>query len=441
MTTSKVLGAEDDHGDVLVLKSGTDFRDLSEITLEIGATSPGSVRAKVIRRITGKRRLRVSGFAFLKQIPGKRHSVSPGSRSSESLKKLLATLLSGISLTLKAPVCKTTVMIDVRSQFIRTAESAVGNWIADIIRHAYDDALCMKGCGGSDGVFICAGTLRGDSTYGPGAVTLGDILEILPFEDPLVVIELDGATIWEALESSLATWPAQEGRFPIISGFRVSWDSRRRPGERVLGVWLVREKEVSDDGEENGMSTPRLFDLEPIQRENEVRKYNIVTREYLAEGHDGYITFKGKKHLIDHEGGNLMSAIVRRYFLGSQFINKMAAVADRGRFAHLHSSTQITVSREKAKRLVRDRNQPQSSIVHRWKHAAEMARRWSRSRTHYQEQLNVCTMEHMSVVDPFDGSNTRKGKGTGMRPEAVEDEDLLTVRPEVDGRLRNEFKV
>jgi 5'-nucleotidase len=120
--TSKVLGAEDDHGDVLVLKSGTDFRDLSEITLEIGATSPGSVRAKVIRRITGKRRLRVSGFAFLKQIPGKRHSVSPGSRSSESLKKLLATLLSGISLTLKAPVCKTTVMIDVRSQFIRTAE-------------------------------------------------------------------------------------------------------------------------------------------------------------------------------------------------------------------------------------------------------------------------------------------------------------------------------
>lgn len=86
----------------------------------------------------------------------------------------------------------------------------------------------MKGCGGSDGVFICAGTLRGDSTYGPGlrhilcsalftrhsstgVVTLGNILEILPFEDPIVVLELDGAAIWDALESSLATWPAQEG--------------------------------------------------------------------------------------------------------------------------------------------------------------------------------------------------------------------------------------
>jgi hypothetical protein len=88
----------------------------------------------------------------------------------------------------------------------------------------------MKGCGGSDGVLICAGTLRGDCVYGPGRlshclahytlltilstlgnVTLGDILEILPFEDPLVVLELDGAAIWDALEASLETWPAQEG--------------------------------------------------------------------------------------------------------------------------------------------------------------------------------------------------------------------------------------
>jgi 2',3'-cyclic-nucleotide 2'-phosphodiesterase (5'-nucleotidase family) len=44
-----------------------------------------------------------------------------------------------------------------------------------------------------------------------GIITLGNILEILPFEDPIVVLELDGAAIWDALESSLATWPAQEG--------------------------------------------------------------------------------------------------------------------------------------------------------------------------------------------------------------------------------------
>lgn len=88
---------------------------------------------------------------------------------------------------------------------------AAANWFADVLRHAYDDALCLQTGGGSDGVLICAGTLRGDSIYGPGVVALGDILEILPFEDPVVVLELDGETIWAALEASLETWPAQEG--------------------------------------------------------------------------------------------------------------------------------------------------------------------------------------------------------------------------------------
>jgi 2',3'-cyclic-nucleotide 2'-phosphodiesterase (5'-nucleotidase family) len=52
-TSQDVLGAEADHGDVLVCKSGTDFRDLSEITLDFETTPAGSVRKKVISRITG----------------------------------------------------------------------------------------------------------------------------------------------------------------------------------------------------------------------------------------------------------------------------------------------------------------------------------------------------------------------------------------------------
>ena len=49
-----VLGGEEDHGDVLVVKSGTDFRDLSECTLELADTPDGSVRRKVIREIRGQ---------------------------------------------------------------------------------------------------------------------------------------------------------------------------------------------------------------------------------------------------------------------------------------------------------------------------------------------------------------------------------------------------
>ncbi len=44
--------------------------------------------------------------------------------------------------------------------------------------------------------------------------------------------------------------------------------------------------------------------------------YKIVTREYMAQGHDGFLPLKGNKYLVDDESGQLMSAIVRKYLLG-----------------------------------------------------------------------------------------------------------------------------
>ncbi len=49
----EVLGAEKDEGDILIVKSGTDFRDLSEFTLELEDTPAGSVRRKLIKSIKG----------------------------------------------------------------------------------------------------------------------------------------------------------------------------------------------------------------------------------------------------------------------------------------------------------------------------------------------------------------------------------------------------
>lgn len=51
--SEKVLGAELDNSDVLVVKSGTDFRDLSEIKIVLESTPKGSVRNKIVKSITG----------------------------------------------------------------------------------------------------------------------------------------------------------------------------------------------------------------------------------------------------------------------------------------------------------------------------------------------------------------------------------------------------
>ncbi|EIW60617.1 Metallo-dependent phosphatase [Trametes versicolor FP-101664 SS1] len=496
----EVLGGEEDHGDVLVVKSGTDFRDLSEIALELADTPEGSIRRKVI-----------------KTIRGKHHETKPGSKKSERVAKLLEDLLSSVSSALKAPVCKTDVELDVRSSIIRVQETVAANWFADVLRHAYDDALCLQTGGGSDGVFICAGTLRGDSIYGPGVVTLGDILEILPFEDPIVVLELDGEAIWAALEASLETWPAQEGRFPVISGFRVSWDSRRPAGQRVLGVWLLQEPSggsTNTTPSHSGTASPimsqsnsaassktsllqsatsamaqssaTLVDGDPIPRVKGGRKYSIVTREYMAQGHDGFLPLKGAKYLVDDESGQLMSAIVRKYLLGCRFVNRLSRMASMHHVNLLDPETTNLVSREKARQAhtsathrsrskSRDRlsairslspvkkdkgnttpraaspvqraKSPAGRIGDMWRRVAGIALRWSRG--HYRDHLRVTGREHMSDVDCFDGDRMRKGefggdqtkqqeKGQGAEELSGAEEDLVTIHPVVDGRLKDE---
>ena len=68
-------------------------------------------------------------------------------------------------------------------------------------------------------------------------------------------------------------------------------------------------------------STPTLVDGEPIKRVKGARMYKIVTREYMAQGHDGFLPLKGNKYLVDDESGQLMSAMVRKYLLGTWLVN------------------------------------------------------------------------------------------------------------------------
>jgi 5'-nucleotidase len=71
----------------------------------------------------------------------------------------------------------------------------------------------------------------------------------------------------------------------------------------------MAEQEVSSTGSVHSKNG------KPLERDASTT-YRIVTREYMAAGHDGYEALKGKQYLIDDENGVLMSSIVRRYLLG-----------------------------------------------------------------------------------------------------------------------------
>lgn len=193
--------------------------------------------------------------------------------------------------------------------------------------------------------------MRGDSTYGPGIVTLGDILEILPFEDPVVVVQLDGKAVWDCLEGALSKYPAQEGyvclspppplsrpfspfavleaavrkadstarlsnrrisRFPIVGGMKVEWDSRRPPGQRVLSVQLVSHHKRSRSRSSpftQPLSSSSSEDEETDEEEEEDVK--VITK---ADGVEVKVRLgkKGAREPIERkEGGRLYTVVTR----------------------------------------------------------------------------------------------------------------------------------
>ena len=71
-----------------------------------------------------------------------------------------------------------------------------------------------------------------------------------------------------------------------------------------------------------------------------------------------------------------------------------------------------------------------------WRHAATLAINHSRSSTHYRNHFKISVTEHMSEVDAFDGEHARKS--LACNPASCENDNLLLVTPEVDGRLKDE---
>jgi len=350
------------------------------------------------------------------------------------MKELLVTLLDGVSSSLNEPVCRTLTSFDCRTQVVRLEENAVGNWFADVVRHAYDDTLSMKGIGGADGVLLCGGAIRGDAVYGPGLLRLGDIMEMLPFEDTMVAIGIDGPTLWAALESAVGMWPAQEGRFPILSGFRAEWDSRKPPGQRVQGLWVERVEESYDDDDDYGFgplspgATPSTrLDGEPVSRKPGGKTYVLITPEYIAHGHDGYGVLKDCKVVagVDDEHGLLMSTIVRKFLLGSRYITHMKKLQSRS-----ISGPSPPTSPESAKARARWLDAGRKII------AQVSARHNSRDINH---ALRASMTENMAEVDCYDGELGRAGGHTHMRHQKKlsVSVDLPEVAPVVDGRLRN----
>ncbi|CEP09935.1 hypothetical protein [Parasitella parasitica] len=292
---------------VRVVKSGTDFRELSWLKLDI-ATGPDGKR--YIQHMTAQREIVTS-------------DITPDS-TTERLVQDVASLVASKTAT---AIGYTTVPLDGRSMSVRSEETNLGNLTADLMVGFYQTASCPP----VDIGLCVGGTIRNDSVFPVGEITLGDILSAFPFLDPVVVIRLTGQQLWDALENSVSEYPKQEGRFPQLSGVRLEWNPNAPPGSRVRRVYTVRKggQYAVGNARRRSLTFPHSanpgdkYQPENMDRLDLAKDYVVATRAYLTGGYDGYTSLKvpDDRFVVDQEAGVLISTMYRKFFLGLKYIN------------------------------------------------------------------------------------------------------------------------
>jgi 5'-nucleotidase len=118
------------------------------------------------------------------------------------------------------------------------------------------------------------------------------------------VIKVNGKAILDALENSVSSYPALEGRFPQVSNIEFEFDPSNPPNSRVAYV------KIGD----------APLDLEKV--------YVLVTRGYMARGKDGFDSLLVKseggqaEEIVSEENGILISMMLRQYFLSLKILGK-----------------------------------------------------------------------------------------------------------------------
>lgn len=226
-----------------IIKSGTDFRQFSKITLDRNRDSNGKIGVEIEEiNVTAK-------YEIDKEL-------------QEDLNKYSDMIEAKMSDTLG----NFTVELEGRFSKIRTSETNLGNWVCDIVLSAT----------GADVVMINSGTFRSDQIHPIGPFTMKDLVSVIPMRDPLIVLEVSGKILIEAIENSVYAYPKLEGRFPQVSGISFVFDPTKPPGQRV---------------------EPNLIRIAD-QWLNENQKYAVCIKSYMYGGCDGYKMFKDCKVIV-----------------------------------------------------------------------------------------------------------------------------------------------
>lgn len=142
---------------------------------------------------------------------------------------------------------------------LKGSVTPLGNWTC----------LTMAKATGADIAIQNGGGLR--RTLNKGNITMGDLYEIMPFDNYLVVMDLPGKDLKKAIDHGIYMPSTTDGAF---TGLIVEYDSSKPHGNRITKITLP--------------------DGTPIEDE---KFYKVVMNDFMFTGGDGYNFFKNAKNI------------------------------------------------------------------------------------------------------------------------------------------------
>jgi len=140
-------------------------------------------------------------------------------------------------------------------------ETKLGQWVTDTMRQATKADIAFQNTGG----------LR--TGIPAGNITMGNLYEVIPFDNTLYTVEMSGKEIMEVLEYGIRN---EKIGMLQYSGIKVSYQMVGQERGQIVSVRMT-----------NGLP----LDLN--------QNYKVVTNDFMAAGGDGYIFFKKGKNLYD----------------------------------------------------------------------------------------------------------------------------------------------
>ncbi|SKC81093.1 5'-nucleotidase C-terminal domain-containing protein [Maledivibacter halophilus] len=138
--------------------------------------------------------------------------------------------------------------------------SLLGKWVTDIMRKEANCQVAIQNGGG----------LR--TSLLEGNITMGDLYEIIPFDNTLVTMELPGEDLKKAIDHGILNPKVTDGQF---SGLKVEYNGNKEFGNRITSITL-------EDG------TPLEMD----------KYYTVVVNDFMITGGDEY-DFSNAKNIVN----------------------------------------------------------------------------------------------------------------------------------------------